>query len=86
MLPHSNADTEQQLFSMVQKVETEHRGSVNPSIVQYLFRVKMNSDPFCVNQLFNNELLTSAKSATMRSLNQAFSIIDMKVFGNIITL
>ena len=79
VLPYSNADTEQ-LFSMVQKVETEQRGSLNPSIVQYLIRVKMNSDPFCFNQLFNNELLSSAKSATMRSLNQAFSIIDMKIF------
>ena len=70
VLPHSNADTEQ-LFSMVQKVQTEHRGSLNPSIVQYLMRVKMNTDPFCFNQLFNNELLSSAKSVSMHSLNQA---------------
>ena len=69
VLPHSNADPKR-LFSMVQKVGTEQRGSLNPSTAQDLIRVKMNTDPFCFNWLFNNELLRSAKLATMHSLNQ----------------
>ena len=45
-LPHSNADPEP-LFIMMQKVETEQRGSLKPSTVQDLISVKVNTDPSC---------------------------------------
>ena len=68
VLPHSNADPER-LFSMVRKVETEQRGSLQPSTVQDLISVKMNTDPFYFDchQLFTSELLRSAKSAQPQS-------------------
>ena len=72
VLPHSNADPER-LFSMVQKIETDQRGSLKPSTVQDLISVKMNTDRVCydVNSegLFTSDFLKSAKSATMRSLS-----------------
>ena len=69
VLPHSNADPER-LLSMVQKVETEQRGSLKPSTIQDLISVKMNTDPPCFERqkLFTAELLKSAKSATVRNL------------------
>ena len=60
VLPHSNADPER-LFSMVQKVETEQRASLNPATVHDLLSVKMNTDLSCFNchQIFTSELLPS---------------------------
>ena len=79
MLPHSNADPER-LFSMVNKVETDQRGSMKASTVTNLISVKMNTDSACYDSeaegLFTSELLKSAKSATMRSLSQAGTSSD----------
>lgn len=78
MLPHSNVDPERS-FNMVQRVETEQRGSLKPSTVQDLISVKMNTDPFCFDchQLFTSELLRSAKSATTHSLSQEEHVFVM---------
>ena len=46
VLPHSNADPER-LFSVVRKVETEQRASLNPATVHDLLSVKMNTDLSC---------------------------------------
>ena len=70
VLPHSTADPER-LFSMVWKIETDHRGSLLPSTVSSLLCVKLNTDQECYrsNELFTPKLLRSAKSATERSLS-----------------
>ena len=77
VLPHSNADPER-LFSMVNKVETDQRGSLKASTVTDLISVKMNTDSACYDSggLFTSALLKSAKSATMRSLSQAGTSSD----------
>ena len=69
VLLHSTADPER-LFSMVTKIETEHRGSLLPSTVSALLSVKLNSDQECYrsSELFTPKLLKSAKSAAERSL------------------
>ena len=69
VLPHSTADPER-LFSMVQKIETNHRGSLLPSTVNSLLCFKMNTDQECYrsNELFTPKMLNSAKSATERSV------------------
>ena len=69
VLPHSTADPER-LFSMVRKIETDHRGSLLPSTVASLLSVKLNPDEECYNssKLFTPSLLKSAKSATERSV------------------
>ena len=61
VLPHSNADPER-LFSMVQKVETDQRGSLKPSTVRDLISVKMNTDPACFQQVFDRDVLKCAVS------------------------
>ena len=70
VLPHSTADPER-LFSMVRKIETDHRGSLLPSTVSSLLCVKLNTDQECYrsNELFTPKLLRSAKSATECSLS-----------------
>ena len=69
VLPHSTADPEC-LFSMVRKIETDHRGSLLPSTLASLLSVKLNTDEECYNsrELFTPSLLQSAKSATERSV------------------
>ena len=65
VLPHTTADPER-LFSMVRKMETDHRGSLLPSTLSSLLSVKLNTDEQCYNsrELFTTSLLQSAKSAT----------------------
>ena len=46
VLPHSNADPER-FFSMVRKVETEHRRHLDPSTVCDLLSAKVNNDKPC---------------------------------------
>ena len=69
VLPHSNADPER-LFSMVRKVYTELRRQMDPSTLSSLLSVKVNNDNPCyLNQEFMSDaFVTSAKSATQRSL------------------
>ena len=69
VLPHTTADPER-LFSMVRKIETDHRGSLLPSTLASLLSVKLNTDEECYNscELFTPSLLQSVKSATERSV------------------
>ena len=69
VLPHSTADPER-LFSMIKKIETDHRGSLLPSTVRSLLSVKLNTDEDCYHSkdLFTPKLLKAAKSATERSV------------------
>ena len=69
VLSHSNADPER-LFSMEQKIETEHRPRLASDTVGDLLSCKINNDTTCYeNQhITNKSLLKSAKTATMRSL------------------
>ena len=69
VLPHSNADPER-LFSMVRKIYTELRRQMDPSTLSSLLSVKVNNDNPCyLNQeLMSDAFVTSAKSATQRSL------------------
>ena len=69
VLPHSKADPER-LFSMVRKIYTELRRQMDPSTLSSLLSVKVNNDNPCyLNQeLMSDAFVTSAKSATQRSL------------------
>lgn len=71
VLPHSNADPER-LFSMVRKVETEERRNLDATTVQDLLAVKINNDKPCYmsKTLIDKDMLTSARSATMKHLNK----------------
>ena len=50
VLPHTTADPER-LFSMVQKIETDHRGSLLPSTLASLLSVILNTDEECYNTI-----------------------------------
>ena len=68
VLPHSTADPER-LFSMIRKIETDHRGSLLPATVCSLLHVKLNTDQECFRSeaLFCPDLLKAARTATDRS-------------------
>ena len=68
VLPHSNAE---RLFSMVCKIETDQRKHLDVSTVCDLLSVKINNDHPCFDSqaLVTPQMLSSAKSATMRSLH-----------------
>ena len=70
VLPHSTADPER-VFSMVKKVEMDHRGSLLPATVRSLLHVKLNSDESCHESQFSSKLLQTAKTATDRKVNSA---------------
>ena len=70
VLPHSTADPER-VFSMVKKVETDHRGSLLPATIRSLLHVKLNSDESCHESQFSSKLLQTAKTATDRKVNSA---------------
>jgi hypothetical protein len=69
VLPHSNADPER-LFSMVRKIETDQRKHLDVSTLCDLLSVKINNDNPCYDKqaLITPAMISSAKSATMRSL------------------
>ena len=69
VLPHSNADPER-LFSMVRKIETDQRKHLDVSTLCDLLSVKINNDNLCYDNqtLITPHIISSAKSATMRSL------------------
>ena len=69
VLPHSNADPER-LFSMVRKIETDQRKHLDVSTLCDLLSVKINNDNPCNDNqtLITPAIIASAKSATMRSL------------------
>ena len=66
-------------------IETEQSGSLNPTTVNSLLSVKMNTDASCFDchKFFIEGLWKSAKSATMDSLNQSIkcSIINFLKTG-----
>ena len=64
LLPHSNADSER-VFSMVNKISTEHRADLAQHTVAALLSVKVNSR--VDSQRFEPSIneLSKAKSATM---------------------
>ncbi len=70
VLPHSNADPER-LFSMVRKIESDQRKHLDVSTVCDLLSVKINNDRVCYDNqaLMTPQMLSSAKSATIKSLN-----------------
>ena len=65
---HSTADPER-LLSMIQKIETDHHGSLLPATVCSLLHVKLNTDQECFRSeaLFCPDLLKAARTATDRS-------------------
>ena len=78
VLPHSNADPER-LFSMVRKIETEHRERLDPSTVCDLLSTKINNDNVCYDNkyLVSDSFLRSVKTATRRSLERSTSMETM---------
>ena len=74
VLPHSNVDPER-LFSMVRKIETEHRTRLDPSTVCDLLSTKINNDSACYDNkhLVSDSFLRSVKTATRRSLQHSAS-------------
>ena len=71
VLPHSNADTER-LFSMVRKIITDQRVSLDPSTVCYLLSAKIHNSKPCFNRshLLLADFLRSVNSATCKSLRK----------------
>ncbi len=63
-IPASNADSERG-FSMLRKVHTDQRLSQKQSTRISLMTIKFNSEECCHDSIFSEELLTSAKKATV---------------------
>ena len=62
-LPHSNADVER-LFSILRKVHTEARHSLNADTITAYLQCKLNIDTCCYELDVSEEMLKLAKSAT----------------------
>ena len=71
-IPCSNADSERG-FSMLRKIHTDQRASLDQSTIVALMCTKMNSNECCTDVTFDSELLTKCKKATSTYLqrNQA---------------
>ena len=78
VLPHSNADPER-LFSMVRKIETEHRKRLDPSTICDLLSTKINNDNVCYDNkhLVSDSFLRSVNTATRRSFERSTSMETM---------
>lgn len=63
-LPHSNADCER-AFSMVRKVHTECRKSLNADTITAFLQCKINFDETCCNFEVTPAMLREAKHATV---------------------
>ena len=63
-LPHSNADTER-VFSIVRKILTEQRSQLEQSTLCALIGCKLNSSHSCYQLETQDDLIKSAKHATM---------------------
>ena len=63
LLPHSNADVER-LFSILRKVHTEARHSLNADTITAYLQCKLNIDSCCYELNVSDEMLKLAKSAT----------------------
>ena len=74
VLSHSNVDPER-LFSMVRKIETEHRRCLDPMTVCDLLSTKINNDNACYDNkhLISDSFLRAVKTATYRSLEHCAS-------------
>lgn len=72
VLPHSTADFER-LFSIIAKIDTSQRSSLLPSTVRSILSVTINHDKECfrTKELVTPDLLSQAKTATMRSLSNS---------------
>ncbi|XP_060588036.1 uncharacterized protein LOC132743524 [Ruditapes philippinarum] len=63
-LPHSNADPER-CFSMVRKIQTDHRDNLSNKTLNSLLCMKLNSDSECYNMDMNKEMISAVKKACM---------------------
>lgn len=72
VLPHSTADPEH-LFSIIGKIDTSQISSLLPSTVQSILSVKINYDQECfqTSELVTPDLLSQARTATVRSLSNS---------------
>lgn len=62
-IPVSNADSERG-FSILRKIHTDQRPSLNQSTIIALMTMKFNCDDCCYNSNFNEEMLSKCKKAT----------------------
>ena len=64
-IPVSNADSESEGgFSMLRKIHTDHRVSLDQSTIIALMGMKFNCDDCCCNIKLSPELLSAYKKAT----------------------
>ncbi|KAM7288267.1 uncharacterized protein ISCGN_028520 [Ixodes scapularis] len=68
-IPHSNAECER-LFSTVNKSRTEFRSSVSDGTLGNLLMVKGHQNGACFEQVYSENFLKQAKSATAKSLKK----------------
>jgi len=60
--PCSNADSERR-FSMLRKIHTDQRGSLDHSTIVALMNIKFNCTGCCTEPKFDSELLSKCKKA-----------------------
>ena len=68
-IPCSNADAERG-FSILRKVHTDQRASLNQSTIVHLMSVKFNNSSCCIDTELPEELITKCKKATSLSLGK----------------
>lgn len=68
-IPHSNAECER-IFSMVKKTRTEFRSSLSNKTLGDLLMVKSHQTGRCFEQVYSDNFLRLAKSATARCLHK----------------
>ena len=68
-IPCSNADSERG-FSMLRKIHTDQRSSLDQSTIVALMSVKHNCSKCCTDATFDSELLSKCKKATVTSLKK----------------
>lgn len=68
-IPCSNADSERG-FSVLRKIHTDQRASLDQSTIVALMGVKFNIDDCCTDLTFEQELLSKCKKATVTYLHK----------------
>ena len=68
-IPASNADSERG-FSILRKIHTDQRPSLKQESLVALMAIKFNSEDYCHNTSFSEDLLTMCKKATVKANKQ----------------
>ena len=75
LIPSSNADSERR-FSMLRKIHTDQRPTLKQSTIISLMSIKFKAEECCHDSVFNKDLLTKCRKATVTYNKQSSSSLS----------